>query len=104
MKNLATYKALLKKGESSGSYKILADKGYEGARTYIPAILPKKGLTLTSQENRENKKIGSCRIICENYYGRLKSLWSAARSKVRNDLKNYNAAFDICVALTITLQ
>ena len=51
-------------------------------------------------ETRLNKKIGSVRIICENFYGRMKNLWGASRLKFRGDLSGYDDLNDICVALT----
>ncbi|KAM0675328.1 hypothetical protein GVAV_001153 [Gurleya vavrai] len=63
-------------------------------------ILPKKGKNLQLIDIKLNKKIGSVRIICENYYGRIKKLWGAAREKVKGDLKNYDNLNFISVSLT----
>lgn len=66
--NVEVYKSILQKPNLPNTYwKIMADKGYEGANQYIPSILPKKGKNLSSQETRENIKIGSSRIICEKF-------------------------------------
>ena len=51
LKNVAHYKELLKKDEKENEYwHIMADKGYEGAKSYMPAILPKKGANISSIE------------------------------------------------------
>ena len=78
----------------------MADKGYEGANAYLPSVLPKKDTNITSDEKRENHRIGSNRVIVENFYGRLKTLCGAARLTIKNDLNLYNDIIDICVALT----
>lgn len=99
--NLPIYREYLKKEENREEFwKVMVDKGYDGIDRYLPSVMPKKGRDLNANERYENKRIGSCRVICENYYGRLKSLWGATRNKVRNDMKNYDNIFGICVALT----
>lgn len=95
----SVYKEILK-GDNGKEYSILADKGYEGANKYLTAITPIKGNFLTPAEIRINKKIGSARIVCENFYGRMKHLWGAARLKVKCDLENYEFINDLCIALT----
>lgn len=100
--NIEVYKSFLKKEDVDNNeyWSIMVDKGYEGINHYLPGIIPKKGTNISISEKRENKKIGASRVICENFYGRLKVCWGAARSKVKNDLKIYDSMFDICVALT----
>lgn len=101
LEDITIYKKNLKKESNETEFwSIMADKGYEGANSHIPAILPKKGTNISQQEKRENKRIGSSRVIVENFYGRLKQLWGASRLKVKTDLKLYNNMLDICVALT----
>lgn len=63
-------------------------------------IIPKKGNDLNVSDERRNRAIGRVRIICENFYGRMKKLWGAAREKVRGDLSNYDNLNLICVSLT----
>lgn len=101
LNNITIYKNFLRKNNGNNEYwKIMADKGYEGANTHIPSVLPKKGTNLTSSDIRENSRISRCRIICENFYGRMKVLWGAARLKINKDLKNYDDVIMICVSLT----
>jgi hypothetical protein len=63
-------------------WSIMAEKGYEGANHHIFSILPTKGIDINNFIRRENKRISSSRIICENYFGRLKFLWGASRNKI----------------------
>ena len=81
-------------------WSLMVDKGYIGASQYLPVIIPMKGNNLTSQEIKNNKKISSARIVCENFYGRMKFMWGAARLKIRSDLAEYEDLNDICVSLT----
>lgn len=95
------YKPFLQKESAPDQYwSIMADKGYQGAAEFIPSVLPTKGTSLTSAEQARNTSIGAARIICENYYGRLKVLWGAARMKVHTNLSYYDNMIDICVGLT----
>ena len=73
--NKEIYKTFLLKHDSvSDFWKLMADKGYEGAGDHIPCILPKRGTNFSTSEMRENIRISNSRIICENFYGRLKTL------------------------------
>jgi hypothetical protein len=57
-------------------------------------------LRFTSIEIIENLKIGPARVICENFYGRMKILWGDARNRVKNGLGCYENVITICDALT----
>ncbi len=63
---------------------MLADKGYTGANAYVQAILPFKKKNLLQHEEEHNKKVSREHIICENYYGRLKSLWTIMTTTYRS--------------------
>jgi DDE superfamily endonuclease len=57
----------------------MADKGYAGAGALLRAIIPKKALPnqwLSADEAIYNQQLSSARTICENFYGRLKELFS----------------------------
>jgi hypothetical protein len=79
---------------------LLADKGYQGASEKIRAILPSKGNDLSREENARNKKIAKNRIICENFYGRMKKLFKIMEGKFKWDEESYSTVFKVCAALT----
>ncbi len=56
---------------------ILLDKGYQGAADVCRVIIPIKGQDdeLTPQQQQHNRNVAHDRVICENFYGRLKVLW-----------------------------
>ncbi|KAG1689153.1 hypothetical protein DVH05_002791 [Phytophthora capsici] len=55
-------------------------------------------LTLTERE--ENDRISHDRVIVENVFGRLKTLWGVCSHKWKWDRDNYNLFFRVCMALT----
>ena len=89
----------LLKNKYGNAWALLADRGYQGATSVLRAILPKKG-KLTLSDEAQNKRIAHDRIICENFYGRLKMLWAIMRDTFRWDHEEYDRVFQICVALT----
>lgn len=82
---------------------LMMDKGYLGSNKIIRSIHPSK-----KQQNKEldrdtkirNNKIAKNRIIIENYYGRLKTLWNITSRPYKCNHDTYDDYFDICVALT----
>lgn len=74
IKRLNLHMDMLKRNDGSGFCSVIADKRYQGREGYIGMIIPKKGYELCSADERRNRNIGRVRIICENYYGRLKKL------------------------------
>jgi hypothetical protein len=89
--------------EYPGSWAILADKGYQGLADSNRAIIPKRrrpSTPLTPQEEDDNGDIASDRVVVENYFGRLCTLWSLCSDKFRWQEKNYELFFRACVALT----
>ena len=82
---------------------VLADKGYQGLAEFLRAILPIKKPrmgTLSLANEAFNRKVSSARIIVENYFGRLCSLWSLLSSKWRWSHSLYDEFFTIALALT----
>jgi hypothetical protein len=68
------------------SWALLADKGYAGADALLRAITPKKALPnrrLSVEDAISNQKLSSIRVICENFYGRLKGLFAICAEKYR---------------------
>ena len=78
---------------------MLADKGYQGASGVLRAILPKKG-SLSLIDEQHNRRVAYDRIICENFYGRMKILWSIMQDTFRWDHEHYDCVFQVCAALT----
>ena len=112
--NVSVYKEFLKKRTNDGNiedkgelkdqypslWSAIADKGYQGAIELLRMILPKKGKKLKREDIERNKKISKNRIICENFYGRLKKLFKIMEEKFRWDENMYGTVMQICVALT----
>ncbi|RQM30116.1 hypothetical protein B5M09_007608 [Aphanomyces astaci] len=85
------------------AWALLADKGYQGLHRRVRAITPAKnpaGSMLSHAELVRNDKIASDRVIMENCFGRLKTLWSIASDKYAWKRENYDMFFQACVALT----
>ncbi|ETV67709.1 hypothetical protein H257_16174 [Aphanomyces astaci] len=67
------------------AWALLADKGYQGLHRRVRAITPAKkpaGGMLSHAELVRNDKIASDRVIVENFFGRLKTLWSIASDNI----------------------
>ena len=79
---------------------LLADKGYAGGDRDIRAIIPKNGNRLSATDNSRNRNIFACRIIVENFFGRLKMLWKIMHDRFRLSHDWYDKIVRICVALT----
>lgn len=83
----------------------MADKGYVGANN-LPGVImvhPHKkmsGKHLSPTQRQENRDIGADRIVCENFYGRLKTLSTVMRQRWTCDRERYPTTFGNCVALT----
>jgi hypothetical protein len=68
------------------SWVLLADKGYTGANEFVRALIPKKALpgrSLSEAENLSNRRLSCARVICENFYGRMKGLFRICSEKFR---------------------
>jgi len=84
-------------------WRILADKGYQGAAEHVRVIHPKKKPAngeLTIVEKEFNRKLSSDRIIVENYFGRMCGLWGILSHKYKWNEANYDKWFATCLSLT----
>ena len=82
---------------------LLADLGYVGLNTLLRANIPYKrppGGQLQAEQRAYNTTHASQRVICERYYGGLKSKWRIMSGKWRNDREDYSIIFKLCSALT----
>jgi len=73
---------------------VLADKGYQGSHEMIRSITPYKNPrrgSLSAEEETYNKELAIDRIIVENFFGRMHSLWKImARKYVWGPSFTYN--------------
>ena len=81
----------------------LLDKGYKGSHKYGRFLTPKKKTArrdLDSDDKKKNNRIEKDRVIVENFFGRMKTIWGAAEQtfRFRDDL--YAPCMKMCVALT----
>ncbi|RHY12742.1 hypothetical protein DYB25_003297 [Aphanomyces astaci] len=82
---------------------VLADKGYQGIQEYIRGFTPVKRPPhghMTMEQERANAKLSSDRVIVENFFGRLKTLWGLVSDKYTWKRDEYNMYFQTCVAFT----
>jgi hypothetical protein len=82
---------------------VLVDKGYQGLCSHFRAISPNKkrhGEILSIRQMHENDDIAHDRVIVENYFGRLCSLWAVCSDKYRWAEDKYDMFFRLCVSLT----
>ena len=81
---------------------VLADKGYQGAADELRVLYPKKKKPhkmLSVDEEQDNKDLSSDRVIGENYFGRMTSLWEITSRKYRWTEELYDPIVHLCVAL-----
>ena len=86
-------------------YPCLFDKGYTGLHNTcheaIITIRKPKFHDLSQDENDLNNRIESDRIIVENFFGRLKSIFGILATRFRGDKKNHlKYIIPICMSLT----
>lgn len=89
--------------EEEAYWSVLVDSGYQGLQRHVKAILPHKkhaNRPFTRPQQRFNQELASERVICERFYGRLKTKFRIMSSKYRNSRDEYVAIFKLCVALT----
>lgn len=90
-------------GHRDDFWAILADKGYQGAaevlRVVHPIRVPLRG-QLTPSQVEFNRKVCSDRIVVENFFGRMSSLWTVLSHKYRWNEGLYDDLFRMCLALT----
>ncbi|ETV66743.1 hypothetical protein H257_16836 [Aphanomyces astaci] len=82
---------------------ILANKGFQGLHRRMRAITPAKrppGGLLTMSDMEYNDNIATDRVIVENYFGRLKTLWAIVNESYKWKRENYDLYLETCVALT----
>jgi hypothetical protein len=89
--------------EYPDSWCVLADKGYQGLASDFRAITPHKKRPLhplSLVESETNDRIAHDRVIVENFFGRMCTLWSICSDKYRWDERKYDTFFRLCVAMT----
>lgn len=81
-------------------WSILVDSGYQGLQRLVRAIMPYKrrpGRDFTRDQRVHNRLLAHHRVVCEQFYGRLKAKWRIMTSKYRNDRDEYED-YSSCVA------
>lgn len=94
---------LAKEDDDEEAWSVLVDSGYQGLQRSVNAILPAKkraNRRFTRQQRRHNQDLASERVICERFYGRLKTKFRIMSSKYRNSREEYGRLFMLCTALT----
>ncbi|DAZ99638.1 TPA: hypothetical protein N0F65_001875 [Lagenidium giganteum] len=117
LENLATHRKLLAKTDEDGAvadyrelaleypdqHIMLVDKRYVGAPNHMRCIHPKKGsaATLSREDVALNQRISSDRVIVENYFGRVCSLWKVLAATYKWQEDRYDQVSRLCFALRI---
>ncbi|OWZ08273.1 hypothetical protein PHMEG_00019215 [Phytophthora megakarya] len=102
MINLVTHQRMLTKTSSKASRN---DYG-EGSTSFAAmwgAIIPKRrprGGALTFDEESRNRRVSSARVLVENYFGRMTSLWRVCSTTFTWHESKFDRIINICVALT----
>ncbi|GMF15240.1 unnamed protein product [Phytophthora lilii] len=81
--------------EFPDEWAVLADKGYQGLEFHLRCIHPTKGSNLPLADQRQNEDISSDRVLVENVFGRLCSLWRIVADKYRWNEETYDDIFQI---------
>jgi hypothetical protein len=82
----------------AASWALMADKGYTGAQEHLRAVIPER--SLGRREASQNDMISQDRIVAENFYGRMKSLFHVCAQVYRGGLEHVEATILVCAALT----
>jgi len=77
-------------------------KGYVGAEKSIRSILCHKGKQLSAVQKQYNKKVRRNRVACENFYGRMKTLWRVTAVRFRWDHVYYDKIMKLCGSYCIS--
>lgn len=88
--------------EEDSYWSVLVDSGYQGLQRQVKALMPhkkKSNRPFTRPQQRFNQELASERVICERFYGRLKTKFRIMSSKYRNSREEYVTIFKLCVAL-----
>ena len=89
--------------EYDEKWALLTGKGHQGDADVIRAVMPEKkpkGGSLSHDDQRVNRKISADRIIVENVFGRISTLWKIMSNKWRWDERQYDKIFRLCLSLT----
>ena len=86
------------------NHSVLADKGYQGASRYGTTVLtPTKSAPANSVPRvvdvQLDQSITKHRVICENYYGRLKKKYRILQSHYRGDIDSHFLHLRNCINL-----
>lgn len=87
----------------TGPNRILGDKGFVGLQNRVGAIIPIKRVLsreLSIDERELNLKIAKSRILVENFFGRLKVVWSLFAGNSNIHVQHLNDRFLLAVHLT----
>jgi hypothetical protein len=115
--NLSTHKDMLAKtqvdesledyGEGAitypGYWAMLVDKGYQGLQDSIRTIQPTRqprGGEYTPEQLVRNERVSSDRVLVENYFGRMCSLWNVMHKTYVWNEDRYDMLSRLCCALT----
>lgn len=84
--------------EEGETWAVLVDTGFVGLEHNLNAMHPFK--RAAGRDLNYNRRLAGQRVICERWYGRLKSRHRIMASKYRNDRDDYVTHFQLCAALT----
>lgn len=84
-----------------GQWILIADSAYQSADKYLRAVVMKKRKSIrTSADNVYYRSLSKDRVICENFYGRMLSLFGVIKQKYKYEHVMYDKFFIVCTCLT----
>jgi len=89
--------------ELCGNNYVLADKGFIGLQNYMNSIIPtkkSKNRRLSIGEVENNLKIAKSRILVENFFGRMKVVWTLFAGCGKIHVQNFSERFQLAAHLT----
>ncbi|KAF0755307.1 hypothetical protein AaE_005018, partial [Aphanomyces astaci] len=88
--------------EYPDSWSILVDMGYQGIQHEVRCMQPKRrpqGGLLTARELERNARVSSDRVLVENYFGRICSLWKIMCETYKRNESRFDRISRLCCAL-----
>ena len=85
------------------SWSLLADKGYVGSNALegVNVHVPNKSTDILQlYDEKDSQDLSEQRVLCENFYGRVKSRYAFARETFRGSWSIHRVHFENVVALT----
>jgi hypothetical protein len=97
------------RGRLSLKHGVLADNGFQGVQRFLPASViarrKPRGRQLPRADRRFNRRLSRRRILVENFFGRMKTIFNIVGETCRGSWRHMMKILPVCVWLTgLTLE